>query len=1448
MPSKKKATFRPGPKRSGSKSVSARAPKGGKHFSALGKERRQLQVLGLGSSDEKFMSFVEAHLALEYAEKIISAVEQPLIVLDENLKIISANRSFYDTFKVRPKAIKGQSFFKFGKGEWDVPKLRKSLKELTIKDIPVQDFEVKQGTPSAGGRTVHLTAKTIYTQAEKTRFILLGIKDVTGLKKAEKSASQLASFPQMNPMPTLELDSSGRVVYINPAARKLFPDLTKKGLEHPYLKGILSAVAELRASKKAWIQREVEAKGVWYAQTIIVFNSGSRIRIYAADVTELKKAEETIKSVARFPSENPSPILRVAKNGRILYGNTASQPLLRKWGTKVDRSVPENWSQIVAEAADSGVTRRVEVKVGTKTLSLMVVPVPETDYVNLYGRDITERIKMEKALLEAKDSLEVRVKERTAELERTRVDVEAERQRLYAVLETLPAYVVLLSEDYHVPFANRFFRERFGESYGKRCFEYLFHRTEPCENCETYKVLKTKAPHHWEWTGPDGRNYDIYDYPFKDTDGSSLILEMGIDITERKTAESELRRHKEHLEELVKERTADLENRNAQLAAEIAVRRKAEESLAQAKEEWERTFRSVPDLIAILDNQHTIVRVNQAMAQRLGKTPEECVSLHCYECVHGTAQPPDFCPHARTLRDGKEHVEEIHEERLGGDFLVSTTPMFDESGKMVGSVHVARDMTERKKAEEALRLSEEKYRTIVETAKEGIWIVDADRRTTYVNNRMAEMLGYRPDEMLGKSGLDFLDEEGRSLSDRNIEKRKLGIGEAYELKLIRKDGLPLWTIVNAVPLFDKNGKFTGTMSMLTDITERKKVDDALRETTEYLENLFNYANAPIICWDTESKITRFNHAFERLTDYKAEEVIGKDLSILFPADSKEESLGKIKQTLSGEYWEVVEIPILRKDGEVRIALWNSANLFAEDGKTIIATIAQGQDITERKKAEEALRVSLDRYRSYIEATGQLGWTTNADGEVREDIPSWRAYTGQSYEEILGWGWSKALHPDDLEHATQVWKKAVATKTLYEVEYRIRRHDGVYRHFMARGLPVLREGDSVREWVGTCVDITERKKAEEELRQSEERLRRAQEIAHLGSWELDLVNNRLSWSDEVYRIFGVEPREFAATYEAFLEAVHPDDRRAVDTAYSDSVSQGKDSYEIEHRIVRRTTGEIRIVHERCKHIRDEHGRIVRSVGMVHDITERKKAEEEMRALNEHLRQHEAELSASNKELEAFSYSVSHDLRAPLRNIDGFSQALLEDYIDKLDQKGQNYLRRVRAATQRMGQLIDDLLNLSVMVRKEMRREEVDLSLQVRAVAEELKNTAPERKVEIKIQDNLRASGDPLLLRQLLENLLGNAWKFTSKNPLPRIEFGSDERNGKKIFFVKDNGAGFDIKYVSKMFIPFQRLHSVEEFSGNGIGLAIVKRIVDRHGGRIWAEGEVEKGATFYFTFE
>jgi PAS domain S-box-containing protein len=259
-----------------------------------------------------------------------------------------------------------------------------------------------------------------------------------------------------------------------------------------------------------------------------------------------------------------------------------------------------------------------------------------------------------------------------------------------------------------------------------------------------------------------------------------------------------------------------------------------------------------------------------------------------------------------------------------------------------------------------------------------------------------------------------------------------------------------------------------------------------------------------------------------------------------------------------------------------------------------------------------------------------------------------------------------------------------------------------------------------------------------------------------------------------------------------------------------------------------------------------GRLVSAA--IRDATDRKLAEREWRKLNDSERRHAALLEAANKELEAFSYSVSHDLRAPLRSINGFSLALMEDYADKLDANANDLLQRIRAATQRMAQLIDDMLSLARVALGEMRSECIDLGAMATAIMTNLQKENPERAVEFFAQEGLIGHGDPRLLQQVLENLLGNAWKFTSKKARARIELTGVQKNGKMVFSLRDDGSGFDMTYADKLFGIFQRLHTTTEFPGTGVGLAIVERIIQRHDGRIWAEGEVGKGATFSFTLE
>lgn len=281
-------------------------------------------------------------------------------------------------------------------------------------------------------------------------------------------------------------------------------------------------------------------------------------------------------------------------------------------------------------------------------------------------------------------------------------------------------------------------------------------------------------------------------------------------------------------------------------------------------------------------------------------------------------------------------------------------------------------------------------------------------------------------------------------------------------------------------------------------------------------------------------------------------------------------------------------------------------------------------------------------------------------------------------------------------------------------------------------------------------------------------------------------------------------------------------------------------------IRHVSGRITDVLYNATVYRDETGEVIGAFAAARDVTERKKAEEEVRPLNETLAQRAAELEATNKELVAFNYSVSHDLSAPLRSIDGFSRALVENYGKSLGPEATEYLDRIRGSSQLMAQLIDDMLRLSCITRTEMRRVPVDLSSIARTLADDLHRCEPERSVEFAIAPDLTAQGDPDLLRIVLQNLIHNSWKFTSKNAGARIEIGAQDTDGEHVFFVRDDGAGFDMRYVDRMFTAFQRLHLASEFPGTGIGLASVQRVIRRHGGKVWAEGKVGEGATIYFT--
>ena len=359
----------------------------------------------------------------------------------------------------------------------------------------------------------------------------------------------------------------------------------------------------------------------------------------------------------------------------------------------------------------------------------------------------------------------------------------------------------------------------------------------------------------------------------------------------------------------------------------------------------------------------------------------------------------------------------------------------------------------------------------------------------------------------------------------------------------------------------------------------------------------------------------------------------------------------------------------------------------------------------------------------------------------------------------------------------------------------------------------------------------------ELSESEQRLNLALMSGNMGMWELDVVKKLSVWNEKQFELLGMTATKEWIPSDLFFSHVHPDDKDRVHRNLQELFENGIE-YKDEFRIIRENK-QVCWLAAVGQVYRDRDGKPYKLIEINYDITDRK-------IMAEKLECRAKELAEANKELESFSYSVSHDLRAPLNIMKGFSSVLLESYSEKIDSEGQEYLNLIVKSADKMSELIDDILKLAKISRQDITPQEIDLSDIADSVIDNLRQAEPERKVEVVVAKELKVKGDKRLLALMLLNLIGNAWKYSSKTSNARIEIGAIEQNGEKVYFVRDNGAGYNMKFADRMFLPFQRMHSEREFSGSGIGLAIVKRVIQRHGGRVWGESEVGKGSTFYFT--
>ena len=493
------------------------------------------------------------------------------------------------------------------------------------------------------------------------------------------------------------------------------------------------------------------------------------------------------------------------------------------------------------------------------------------------------------------------------------------------------------------------------------------------------------------------------------------------------------------------------------------------------------------------------------------------------------------------------------------------------------------------------------------------------------------------------------------------------------------------------------------------------------------------------------------------------------------------------------------------------------------------------EIEKRKQSEDRLRRAQEQYRLLFDSNPIPVWVYDLETLAILDVNATATSRyGYTREEFLRSKISDFRPEGDVPNLLRNVREA-SQPVQDSGPWRHKKKSGEIIDVQIRSYPLNFAGKNARLVVAT--DITQQKKAEDALKESEERFRLI--VSNIEDYAIIVLNPEgqvTSWNGGAQHIKGYSADEILGRHFSIF---YPgEDTAAGKPDFELKCAREEGRFEDENWRVRKD-GSRFWANVVVTPLRDDGGTLRGFVKITRDVTERRRAEQE-------IMRRSLELEAANKELEAFSYSVSHDLRAPLRGIEGFSQALHEDYHQQLDGTAQDYLRRIRTATHRMGELIDDLLNLSRVTRAEMYNEQIDLSKLATEVAQELELHEPKRGVSLKIAEGLQAEGDSRLVRVALQNLIGNAWKFTSKRAQAEIEFGQQYSNGDRAFFVRDNGAGFEQSYASRLFGAFQRLHATDEFPGTGIGLATVQRIIHRHGGKVWAEGFVNRGATIYFT--
>jgi PAS domain S-box-containing protein len=598
----------------------------------------------------------------------------------------------------------------------------------------------------------------------------------------------------------------------------------------------------------------------------------------------------------------------------------------------------------------------------------------------------------------------------------------------------------------------------------------------------------------------------------------------------------------------------------------------------------------------------------------------------------------------------------------------------------------------------------------------------------------------------------------------------------------------------------------------------------------------------IFMLDPEGRVVTWNAGAEAIKGYAAADIVGESFERFYTPEDRR--AGKPRRGLEtacaeGRFRDQGER--LRKDGSrfwadvVITALWDEIGTLRGYAKVT-------RDITEQRRAQEALTESEARFRGLADNISQLAWMADGSGYVFWYNRRWFEYTGTSLDDMMGWGWRRVHHPEHVDRVVRRIQHAWDTGEPWEDTFPLRSHDGSYRWFLSRAAPIRDAAGKVVLWFGTNTDVTEQRETLRALEESERRLRFTLESSEIGDWDLDLDSSRVQASPQHWRILGYRGPVEGWSGDRFLEQVHPEDRGRVQAAVEQAVQRRADlHYECRIMLADGTSRWIE-VHAAMR----DAGHMS---GILQDITARKRHEEEVRrlaaTLEERVRERTAQLADANLEMQAFNYTVSHDLRAPLRGIRGFAEILIEDFSDRLGDEGRDYCRRISAAGERMEHLIEDLLAYGRLGRQELSLRPVELHDVVQRALESVADELRASRGSVHIEQPLAAVlGQRPILEQAVQNLLANALKFVASGAAPSIVVRAERRGACARLYVDDNGIGVAPEHRERIFGVFERLHGDEQYPGTGIGLAIVRRAVERLGGRAGVEPRAAGGSSFW----